>query len=144
MPSTPIGPNSTPRNFSQSYPRSRTKAEARISSSDTSTSDATAAATERDAQQRIASAQQSVEDAQITANHQLDQVKDQYNYQLENEVAREDDAVEKQRLKGYEALRNLKRQQEAEMHRTKQEGERDLSKLERLLSRHDLRYPPQG
>lgn len=128
MSSTPVGPNSTPRNFSQKYPYSRPKAEARVSSS--GTSDAEAAATERDAQQRISNATQSVEDAQIAANHQLDQIKDQYDNQLENEIAREDDAIEKQRLKGYEALRNLKRQQEAEMHRTKQEGERDITKLQ--------------
>jgi len=125
MSSSPVGPNSTPLSGSNSY--SRPRAQARVSAGDTP--DAAAAATERDAQQRISQAQQNVTDAQNQASQQLDQVKDQYNFQLENENAREDDAIEKQRLKGYEALRELKRQQEAEMHRTKAEGERELTKL---------------
>jgi HSP20 family molecular chaperone IbpA len=124
MSSTPVGPNSTPLNYPGT---SRPKAQARVSSSDTP--NAAASATEREAQQRIASAQQNVTDAQNQASQQLDQVKDQYNFTLENETAREDDAIEKQRLKGYEALRDLKRQQEAEMHKTKAEGERELTKL---------------
>jgi HSP20 family molecular chaperone IbpA len=73
-------------------------------------------------------AEQSVEQAELAANHELDQVRDQYASRSEMETARQEDAIEKQKNKGYERLRELKRAQEAEIHRVKREGERDLQK----------------
>jgi HSP20 family molecular chaperone IbpA len=133
MSTSPVGPNSAPRPISVTSPfgpHPRSKTEARMSSNGAGdTPDAIAASTERDAQQRISQAQQNVTEAQTESNRELDQVHDQYSNRLEAETSREDDAIEKQRLKGYEALRNLKRQQEAEMHKTKEEGEREQAKL---------------
>jgi HSP20 family molecular chaperone IbpA len=110
---TSTGTNS---NFTQARPRSKNQV-----------TDSGASATERDAQGRITQAQQSVTQAQQEANTELDQIRSQYDQKSELETANLDDSLDRQRLKGYEALRDLKRQQETELHRVKQEGDRDLA-----------------
>jgi HSP20 family molecular chaperone IbpA len=81
-----------------------------------------------DAQSRITQAEQSVESAQLEANQKLDNIREQYDTKSEVQSANLEDAVEQQKAKGYEQLRDLKRAQEAELKRVKMEGERELAK----------------
>lgn len=84
---------------------------------------------QRDATQQIAAANQSVEAARHDADVQIDQIHDSYDSRSEEEYARAEAAFEKQRLKGYEQLKELKRSQDAEMSRVRRESERNLDKL---------------
>jgi HSP20 family molecular chaperone IbpA len=92
------------------------------------TSDSAASAAERDAQGRVTQAEQSVENAQLDANKKLDNIREQYDEKSEVQEANLEDAVEHQKMKGYEQLRDLKRAQEAELRRVKMEGDRELAK----------------
>jgi HSP20 family molecular chaperone IbpA len=94
--------------------------------SQASQSDASAA--ERDAQNRITQAEQSVEGAQLEANQKLDNIREQYDAKSEVQTANLEDTIDRQKMKGYEQLRDLKRAQEAEIKRVKMEGERELAK----------------
>jgi HSP20 family molecular chaperone IbpA len=92
------------------------------------TTDSAASAAERDAQSRITQAEQSVETAQLDANKNLDNIREQYDQKSEVQEANLEDAIDHQKMKGYEQLRDLKRAQEAELRRVKMEGDRELAK----------------
>jgi HSP20 family molecular chaperone IbpA len=94
-----------------------------------SSDDRAAAEAEREAGRRITHAEQGVEDAQHQADLQLDTIKDSYDRRESSETLRLDEQLDKERLKGYEALRDLQRNQQTEINRVKREGERDLSTL---------------
>ena len=85
---------------------------------------------EKEAQQRITRSEKMVQETEREAGQELDRVKDDYQVQANTESAREDALIEKQKNKGYEAIRDLQRLQQAEMGRVRREGDRDLSKLD--------------
>jgi HSP20 family molecular chaperone IbpA len=94
-----------------------------------------------DASRQIEAASKSVEEARHEADTQIDHIHDDYDHRSEIEQAREAAAFEKERLKGYERLQDLKRGQQAEIRRTRHEGERELDKLNQYYT--DTSYNTQ-
>jgi HSP20 family molecular chaperone IbpA len=85
---------------------------------------------EREANRRINQAEKEIEDARNTAETRVGMIHDQYDKREADEEARRLELVEKQRLKGYEEIRELKFAQAAELNRVRREGERDLAKID--------------
>ncbi|MGK5083914.1 Hsp20 family protein [Bdellovibrionota bacterium FG-1] len=83
---------------------------------------------EREANRRIATASQGVDEAQRVASERIDSMRDRYEKHEEEETTRQSDLLEKQRNKGYEELREMQRVQQADLNRTRREGERELEK----------------
>jgi HSP20 family molecular chaperone IbpA len=79
-----------------------------------------------DANAQITRANQAVQGAQKEADVQLEHIRDAYSQEATTESSKNEDALMKQHLKGYEALRDLKRNQDAEANRIRREGERDV------------------
>lgn len=93
---------------------------------------------EQDANRRIAGAEQAVEEAQRDAGAQIDAIRDEYSKRAEDQYTRNEEVLEKQKLKGYEELRELQRAQAAELSRVRHEGDQNLSKLQNYY--HDNLY----
>ena len=91
------------------------------------TAEQRASDSEDDAKNRIARSEKQVEEANRNAAYYLDEIRDDYNQKSESESVREEDSIAKQKLKGYEELRDLKRAQLLEVARLRREGERVLS-----------------
>lgn len=64
------------------------------------------------------------------ARNRINDIQDEYVHQSEAEYARQEGAMDNQRHKGYEALRDLQLQQQAELRRMRAEGEHELKKLQ--------------
>lgn len=88
-----------------------------------------AGAFEREANTRIAQAGKQVEAAQKQAEEGVNQIRDGYERQISSLNARQSQEFEKQKIKGYEQIRDLQRGQQAELRKLRREGESDLSKL---------------
>ena len=86
--------------------------------------------TESEANRRIVSAEREIEDARKTADLRIDSIQDQFEKQETTETDRNLERLEKQRMKGYEQVRDLQRAQQADLARTRREGERELAKLQ--------------
>jgi HSP20 family molecular chaperone IbpA len=84
---------------------------------------------QREASQQIAATTKAVQEARREADSQIDEIRDQYEVRADAAAAREEEAYNSQRQNGYERLKDLKRNQEAELHRVRREGERDIAKL---------------
>lgn len=82
-----------------------------------------------EAQSQIAAAEKTVTDAQAEANTELDRLAADYDVRMEAEVNRRDEALAHERLKGYEALRDLQLKQQEELSHLHREGERSLSEM---------------
>jgi HSP20 family molecular chaperone IbpA len=80
-----------------------------------------------DSNELIGRAQQAVQEAQAEASASIQHIQDGYQEQSQAENVKSEDVLQKQRLHGYEALRDLKRSQEAELSRVRREGETNLS-----------------
>lgn len=76
--------------------------------------------------EQVARNQQAMQDAQHEADAGLEHMREAYDQAATAEGNNEEETLSKQRLKGYEQLRDLKRQQEVELNRTRREGERQL------------------
>ncbi len=86
-----------------------------------------AGAAEKEARNRILAAHKQVQQTQQEESTTLDQIKDSYSKMKENEAERQDTSLESQRESGYARIRELQRQQQAELNRVKREGERTLA-----------------
>lgn len=86
--------------------------------------------TERESNRRIAAAEKDVEQARKVADARIDSIHDQYEKREISETERNLELIEKQRMKGYEQVRDLQRQQQAELGRVRRESERELSQLQ--------------
>lgn len=91
--------------------------------------DAVATRAERDARERITRAEKSVDSARVDANNHIDQIRDENQAYLSDIAATNETNLEKERMKGYEQIRELKRSMQAEMGRVRRDGERQLSDL---------------
>jgi HSP20 family molecular chaperone IbpA len=89
--------------------------------------EARAADAERDARNKIAGAERTVEDTQRETSWKLDRIKDEYQSQSTAEAARQEASIEAQKNKGYEQIRDLQRAQQQEINRVRRTGERDLA-----------------
>lgn len=87
------------------------------------------AAAGADAQQQIAAAEKTVTDAQAQANAEMDRLAADYDVRMESDIQRRDQALANERLKGYEALRDLQLKQAEELSRLHHEGERALAEM---------------
>ena len=127
MGSSPVGPSSPPGSGDPRASAWGVKARSR-SDTRTAVQEATqdAAQANSAANQQIATAQQAVQDAQNEANVSLEHIRDGFEQEESNQTEKSQEALEKQRLKGYEELRDLKQKQQAELGRVHREGERDL------------------
>ncbi len=96
--------------------------------SDTPESRATAA--ERDASRRIQEAERHIAEAQRSADQRIEEARDNYERQYEKQNAQEQNSLEQERMKGYEAMRDLKKHQNDELRKVRKEGERAKSELE--------------
>lgn len=90
---------------------------------------------ERDANKRIVAAQKRAEQTERETEDQMNRTRDEFVSRESAESARQEAAIESQKLKGYEALRDLKRAQEQEIRRTRREGERDLATVKNYYDR---------
>ena len=88
-----------------------------------------------EAQTQIAAAEKTVTDAQTQAQFELDRLASDYDVRTEAEIRRRDTALEQERLKGYEALRDLQIKQQAELSHLHREGERALTDMKGILLR---------
>ncbi|MBC7690510.1 MAG: Hsp20/alpha crystallin family protein [Methylotenera sp.] len=82
---------------------------------------------EKEARDKIQSAQKQITETQHETDVRLDSMKDGYIRQSETQHSRQEELYENQKQKGYESIRNLKRAQEAEINRVKREGDKDLT-----------------
>lgn len=86
---------------------------------------------ESEMQRRITSANHAVEEAESEAAYRIDRIKDETDRRVTTESARQETAVENEKTKGYESLRNLQREQDAQMNRVRREGERNLATIKK-------------
>ncbi len=107
------------------HPRARASRE----SSATSTA-GLAAETQSQTNSRIRELNQYASEVERETSQRIDIAKADGMLQQEAEAARSEEAVESQRRKGYERLRDMKRAQQAEVNQLKREGERDLATLQ--------------
>lgn len=98
-----------------------------------SSAEARAESAEREANERIANANENAEEFERQARRQIDTVKDEYSKRSALEAARQEEAYEKQRQKGYESLANLQRRQNAELKRVTQQGEKQVDDQREIL-----------
>ncbi|MGK5089696.1 Hsp20 family protein [Bdellovibrionota bacterium FG-2] len=125
---TPTTPRS-PNNSSGVTPRTKSQV------SDTETpADQKASAAEKEARNRVLQAHKQVERTQQEESFTLDQIKDQYSKMRENEAEKQDSSLKTQRERGYSRIRELQRQQQAELNRVKREGERTLAETKNYYS----------
>lgn len=71
----------------------------------------------------VARNQQTISDTNQEGEANVEHLREAYTQQTETEQAKEEDTLSKQRLKGYEALRDLKRQQDLELNKVHHDGE---------------------
>jgi HSP20 family molecular chaperone IbpA len=86
-----------------------------------------ASVAERDATNRIASANERVQNAQKDASDNLNHVQDDYEKQYVRLSSRQETALEAQKLKSYETIRDSQRRSEAEIRKTRRSGEAEIS-----------------
>src|SRR5262245_52217884 len=110
MASSPIGPPS-PGTSGNSVWNGSSKSNANQRSAE---ADAASQAT-RDANDQISRAQHAVQEAQHDADVMLEHTREGFEQQEQNQTAKNEEAIAKQKLKGYEELRDLKRRQQAEL-----------------------------
>ncbi len=92
---------------------------------------ATAADTaEQDAQSRITRAEERVKQAERDAHKKIDQIRDDYVKQAERERVRDENALETQKERGYESLRNQKLALQADLRRDRRDGDQDVAQLQ--------------
>ncbi|HLD99045.1 MAG TPA: Hsp20 family protein [Bdellovibrionota bacterium] len=84
---------------------------------------------QRDAQARIAETHRQVQEAERDMSRGLEQLREQHEKQSVIESDRQEQALENQRAKGYEAIRDAQRSQQAELARIRREGEKQVSDL---------------
>ncbi len=78
---------------------------------------------------RIKDAHQRVEDEEKGSTQAIDEIRDKFQHQYITENLRQEASMEAQRLKGYEELRDLNRNQQGELRRMRSQGETDLDRL---------------
>jgi len=83
---------------------------------------------QKNASDQISAIHQSVEQAQAEGNQRIDQIQEEYQEQGAAESARQETAYNQQQAKGYERIRDLQRNQQAELARVHREGEHELAK----------------
>ena len=84
---------------------------------------------QRDAEKRTQAIQDQISQTERAGEAQVDQIRNEYDQQATQENSREETAIENQKAKGYENLRELQKAQKAEEARVKREGDGDLSRL---------------
>jgi HSP20 family molecular chaperone IbpA len=84
---------------------------------------------EREADRRIATAQQRVQQANQDSEQALNQIRDSYEKQSSVASARNTDKIESERNKGYEQIRDLQRNQQVELRKMRRDGERSAAQL---------------
>lgn len=94
-------------------------------------------AAEREADRRIEAATQRVLAATQEAEDNVNQIKDKFQKQYENESVRNEAILESQRMKDYRELRDLQKGQQLNVRRSRTQGEMDLSNLQQYY-RHAL------
>ncbi len=78
--------------------------------------------------------------SQLDLNH----IRDAYEKQSETESARNDDALETQRNRGYERLRDLKRAQQAELSQIRKRGEDEIAQLKDYYQHNTTQIETKG
>lgn len=94
------------------------------------TPDARAAQTERDANRRIARAEETVRQSQRELEKQSERIRDDYERQYVSQSYRNEESLENERRKGYEAIKELKKNQADLLRQIRKEGERDKQQAE--------------
>lgn len=89
-------------------------------------SQSAAAKAEREAADRITAARKRVADAEMEAQKQLEVQRDSFEKRADVERTRSANAIEQQRHQGYEQIRDIRRQQEAEEHRVRRTAEKQI------------------
>ena len=84
---------------------------------------------ERDSQSRIQAAKKRGDQAQVEADQHIEGIRDEYVKRSEAESFRNDAALEAQRTKGYERIREFQRANTTDESRLQRGGERDVAAL---------------
>jgi HSP20 family molecular chaperone IbpA len=103
------------------HPRARTARESSAASG------ANAINLQRDANAQAQQIQESINQTNQQGQQRIDYLKEDYNKEYEAESTREDTAVEAEKLKGYERLRAIQRQNQAEEQRVRRQSEDELT-----------------
>lgn len=85
---------------------------------------------ERDANRRILAANENVQRTEHEADQRINQLRDEYEKQYVTLESKQESTLDSQRNKGYEAIRDMKRAQEAEQRKVNRDGDAYRSKLE--------------
>jgi len=85
---------------------------------------------EREASRRISQAYEQTKDAEAAARVEIEKTRDSFERQYVTQAANDEAALERQKTKGYEAVRDLQRNQQAELRRLRRDGEKDLASLQ--------------
>jgi len=93
------------------------------------TPDQRAREAEKDAQRRVLQAQAQVEEAELHTSQAVEELREEYGRQYEQQNTRQETSLEAQRQKGNEAAQNLQRMQRTELNRIKRDGERELENV---------------
>ncbi len=93
------------------------------------TDEAAASRAEREANSRISNAHQRVEESRHESDRTVENIKNEGTVRIETEILRNENAVENEKAKGYEQIRDIQRKMAAEAKRVRREGEAELSKL---------------
>ena len=105
-----------------------------LAASKNETRDSKALTAEKEAQAQIAAAHSTVEAAQKDSQSQIETLKDSYVKQYESESARQEAALESQRQKGYQAIRELQKAQSLDLDRVKKQGDHELKTVKSYYS----------
>lgn len=89
-----------------------------------------ASSAEREASKRIEAAGRSVRQAEEKAEESIEVIRTNLERQLATEKDRQSNALERQRVKGYEDLRTLQRQQQSELQRIKKDFDREITDVQ--------------
>jgi HSP20 family molecular chaperone IbpA len=84
---------------------------------------------EREANARILASHKRVEQANNEATSAVSQIKDEFERQAVHESIRQQTRLEGERTKGYEQIRDVQRNQQAQLRKMRRDGERDVSQL---------------
>lgn len=101
-----------------------------MSVSSSSGPQARAAAAERDANRRIARAEQSVKETQAQVEARTEQMRDQFERQYANQSVRSAELLENERSKTYQAIGELKKNQNDQLKQSRKAGDDALEKTQ--------------
>jgi HSP20 family molecular chaperone IbpA len=99
---------------------------------------------QREASEQAAAIQGQINQINVEGQQNEDRLKQEYGNEYDAESVREEAAIEAERSKGYESLRALQRQNQAEEKRIQRQGEEDVANLQEKFKTETARTYSSG